>query len=521
MLPTLVAAPFALLFAAIQQTNINYIAELFIQSNASSTLGVQVTPSIPFFVDYPLPPSLSQYGDADSDCECASSGFNIENISNNPGYSYGSTASYNASFQIFSNMSMELDYISQMPSFAIQGNIDSSYTFSVAILNLGDISSSQTSVVYLGTDFKPVSGQSSGVTVIQNTTAALIDYTVSEISEDSGSQRYVFLLFQQTDTFSLQSTLTYLESATSLDLTQISSTCGWGNPIGANIIWVNPDSEPETTCDTDDDDNSGGSLTIIIGSQSEESATTISESSSSSETTISIVVPGNTWGPSQSSPTESSSPTGSPPISSSSPTGSSPISSSSPSESLPTGGSSPTSDSPTDTQTQSPTTSTVTSTSTLSSTVTLSTTLSTTLTEESTVTTSSILTQQTTLTVSSTLTQEETLTTTAPPLTYTSTVNITTTQIPPASTSTITTTQTQQASTITTTSTAPPSTITSTASPTTVTKTQSPSNYFHSDFHIHFHFHINLNINNATFNQHNHFSVNNHIHIHRYFNTDL
>lgn len=33
MLPTLVAAPFALLFAAIQQTSINYIAELFIQSN--------------------------------------------------------------------------------------------------------------------------------------------------------------------------------------------------------------------------------------------------------------------------------------------------------------------------------------------------------------------------------------------------------------------------------------------------------------------------------------------------------
>ena len=32
MLPTLVAAPFALLFAAIQQTNINYIAELFVQS---------------------------------------------------------------------------------------------------------------------------------------------------------------------------------------------------------------------------------------------------------------------------------------------------------------------------------------------------------------------------------------------------------------------------------------------------------------------------------------------------------
>lgn len=81
--------------------------------------------------------------------------------------------------------------ISQMPSFAIQGNIDSSYSFSVVILNLGEISSSQTSVVYLGTDFKAVSGQSSGVTVIQNTTEALIDYNVSEISEQSGSQRCV------------------------------------------------------------------------------------------------------------------------------------------------------------------------------------------------------------------------------------------------------------------------------------------------------------------------------------------
>lgn len=46
--------------------------------------------------------------------------------------------------------------------------------------------------------------------------------------------------------------MTYLESATTLDLTQITSTCGWGSPIGANIIWVTPNSEPET-CDTGDE----------------------------------------------------------------------------------------------------------------------------------------------------------------------------------------------------------------------------------------------------------------------------
>ncbi|KAH8114709.1 hypothetical protein DFH11DRAFT_1495684, partial [Phellopilus nigrolimitatus] len=135
------------------------------------------------------------------------------------------------------------------PVFALNGTYDSNETFLVGIFDLGNASSDSAppTVHFLGGNF---TANSSGdaLSMLTNSTPALLDYTPPGAPSGTDADRFVYLVFNQTENADFSSVST--SQTQNFSISDFINQTGLNAPIGGTMVWLKP---------ADDDVNSNAS----------------------------------------------------------------------------------------------------------------------------------------------------------------------------------------------------------------------------------------------------------------------
>ncbi|KAL5482668.1 hypothetical protein ACEPAI_9262 [Sanghuangporus weigelae] len=264
MLPGLIAAPFSILSAALPNTNITDII--------TSAGSFSFEPTTLLFVNYPqssgeksfeslvvagdngnttLNQTLSvgnstTVGDSGDPEGCGEEGNeggkNLNNDSHAKAFSddFLATLSSSSALQVSVNMTVDLNSITQPPIFAVNGTYDESDLFLVGIFHFFGSSSDSCRVHFLGGNYSAQGIFGGTVSVLTNSTPALIEYTAPQnVSESDETGKLVYLLFSQSSDFSSSS---LFDSSTgqnqTLSISEFVDETGIGSPIGGSMVWL-------------------------------------------------------------------------------------------------------------------------------------------------------------------------------------------------------------------------------------------------------------------------------------------
>ncbi|KAI5121073.1 hypothetical protein M0805_008587 [Coniferiporia weirii] len=273
MLPTFLATPFSVLTAVLTNANITDII------NVTSSANFTFEPTTLLFVNYPqaegnynnnkphigiLPEVSSENGgsstansdstwwnfatsssvmglrdDNDDDGDVWCDDLDDGSINETSGEEEGGYSRLET-FQISVNMTVTDIKVTEQPMFALNGTYSADETFLVGIFSLGNTSmNAPFHIHYFGGNFTANSTSNGAISLLTNSTSALLEYCPPKNNDSIDAKRLIYLVFNQNDGFniSLASDFVMMQME-NFNISDFMAQTNLDAPIGGTMVWL-------------------------------------------------------------------------------------------------------------------------------------------------------------------------------------------------------------------------------------------------------------------------------------------